>query len=380
MKRALVVSDSPIARDPRVLKQITWLTSTGFSVDTLGRGPAPHEANGQHYSMPRPSVAARVFSYLFLPNRAKYRALMLSSIPEPLRSQPDGPTYDVVVANEVELLPWLVRMRDRLVKPGGHMHLDLHEFTPSQRSGLAYRLVFKRWRDYLISFIPSAAFDTRSVVADGIADLFVNLFGITKPSLIRNCPTFVDLPVQAVDSGRIRLVHHGVASASRGLELMIDAMELLDDRFTLDLMLVGSPSALDSFKKRASSLGERVAFPAPVDVRLIPETINAYDAEVIFFPPLTENLRFALPNKFFEAVQARLAVITGQSSEMVSIVEQYGNGLVVDGWSAADLAAGISTLTPKSVSAMKHASDMAARALSSENEKQTFLNTLGLAR
>ncbi len=305
---------------------------------------------------------------------------MRSSIPEPLRSQSGNPPYDVVVANEVELLPWLVEMRTQLVTPSGHMHLDLHEFTPSQRSGLAYRLVFKRWRDYLISFIPSAKFDSRSVVAEGIADLFVDLFGIAKPYLIRNCPAYLDLAVTPLQSGRIRLVHHGVASTSRGLELMIDAMGMVDDRFSLDLMLVGSTAALDSFKRRAEHLGDRVSFPAPVDVRLIPHTINAYDAEVIFFPPLTENLRFALPNKFFEAVQARLAVITGQSSEMVNIVEQYGNGLVVDGWSADDLAAAINSLDEDKVLAMKQASDKAAEALSSDNEKATFLHALGLSR
>ena len=36
-KRALVIKDSPLARDPRVLREVTWLTAAGFEVDTLGR-------------------------------------------------------------------------------------------------------------------------------------------------------------------------------------------------------------------------------------------------------------------------------------------------------------------------------------------------------
>jgi glycosyltransferase involved in cell wall biosynthesis len=376
-KRALVLSDSPIARDPRVLKQVSWLSSEGFLVDTLGRGPAPAEVNGRHFVMPRPSVAKRVFSYLFLPNRAKYRALIESTIPRELASI-STPAYEVVVANEVELLPWFVARREALLKVGGHAHLDLHEYTPSQRSGLSYRLVFKRWRDYLISFIPSSAFDSRSVVANGIADLFVERFGFEKPQIVRNCPDFVDLPVGDVNADHIRLVHHGVASLSRGLELMIDAMAHVDERFTLDLMLVGSGPNLDSLKKRAALLGSRVSFPDPVDVRQIPRAINAYDAEVIFFPPLTQNLKYALPNKFFEAVQGRLAIVTGQSSEMVSVVQQYGNGLVVEGWGSADLAAAINRLTTEGIAAMKTASDRAARDLSSASEKQVFLAALGL--
>jgi glycosyltransferase involved in cell wall biosynthesis len=189
----------------------------------------------------------------------------------------------------------------------------------------------------------------------------------------------VDLPVGDVNPDRIRLVHHGVASLSRGLELMIDAMAQVDERFTLDLMLVGSGPNLESLKKRAAPLGSRVAFPDPVDVRQIPRAINAYDAEIIFFPPLTQNLKYALPNKFFEAVQGRLAIVTGQSSEMVSVVEQYGNGLVVDGWESADLATAINSLSANAIAAMKVASDRAARDLSSATEKRTFLAALGLA-
>jgi glycosyltransferase involved in cell wall biosynthesis len=377
-RRALVVSDSPIARDPRVLKQIEWLVSFGFEVDTLGRGDMPAVVNGEHFSMPRPSSVDRVVSYLFLPNRLKYRRIIRNMIPGSLRSGAAGGLYDVVVLNEVELLPWFTALRDSIVRTSGHVHLDLHEFTPSQRSGLVYQLVFKRWRKYLISFIPSSAIDTRSVVAEGIADLFVKLFGFTRPSIIRNCPPYLDLPVSSVDDERIHLVHHGVASSTRKLDLLIDAMALVDDRFTLHFMLVGSQSALNALKKQAQRCGPKVVFDDPVHVNDIPAAINKFDAEVIFFPPLTENLRFVLPNKLFEAIQARLGIITGNSTEIVNVVNQYGNGVVIDGWSAEDLARGISSLTTESVKRLKEASDRAARELSSEAEKKTFASVLGI--
>jgi len=293
-------------------------------------------------------------------------------IPSELARGGGNRRYDVIAMNEIELLPWLVRYRSELVTESGHVHLDLHEYAPSQRTGLMYRLVFKRWRDYLISFIGNGSFDTRSVVAEGIADLYRDLFAMARPAVIRNCPPYQDLPVRPTGD-RIRLVHHGVASMSRGLDIVIEAMGLVDDRFTLDLMLVGPTRNVDQLKQVAKTLGDKVLFRDPVDVRLIPETINTYDAEVIFFPPVTENLRFVLPNKFFEAVQARLAVVAGDSIEMTRIMSQYENGVVANGWTARDLAAAISSLTIESVDAMKVGSDRAAHELSAEREKQKFL-------
>lgn len=378
--RALVASDSPIARDPRVLRQVQWLTELGWAVDTIGRGDSPREVTGEHFAMPRRSPVARVLAYLLLPNPAKYRALITSTIPAPLRDGVADGIYDLVVLNEIELLPWFVDIKDRLVRPGGRTHLDLHEFAPSQRSGLAYRLVFKRFRDWLVTFIPSPAIDSRSTVATGIARLYAELFDIDELSVVRSTPAFVDQKPSPVDADHIRLVHHGVASSTRSLDLLIAAMVLAEDRFALDLMLVGSDDAIAPLRSLAEPLGDRVKFRAPVDVRDIATAINEYDAELIFFPPLTENLRFALPNKFFESVQGRLAIITGNSSEMVEIIEHYGNGLVVDGWGAADLAAALNSLDAASVTRMKNASDAAASELSSAAERARFVEALGPIR
>ncbi len=377
-KRALVIKDSPLARDPRVLREVSWLKEAGFEVDTLGRGAKPTEVNGTHFAMPRRSVIGRILAYLFLPNRAKYRYLVENCIPEPLRSGVAGGTYTQVVLNEIELLPWFERTRARLVVAGGHAHLDLHEYAPGQRSGVLHRLVFKRWRDYLIKFIPSASIDSRSTVAQSIAQLYADLFGFDVPSLVRNCPPYEDLPVRPVVGDGIRLVHHGVAAPLRSLELLIDAMAEVDDRFTLDFFLVGAPAYLAELEARAQSKNARVTFRDPVAVHDLARTINEFDAEIIFFPPLTENLRLALPNKFFEAVQARLAVVSGQSIEMVNLINVYRNGAIATGWQAADLARAINGLTPEGVTAMKHGSDRAAHDLNAGHERDVLLTQIGV--
>jgi len=375
-KRALVASDSPIARDPRVLRQINWLTQLGWRVDTVGRGPRPSQLNGSHESIPRRSALARIAAYLLLPNRLKYRVLLSSTIPNPLRHGHVAERYDLVLLNEIEMLPWFDDVRARLLEPHGTSHLDLHEYAPSQRAGFAYRLVFKRFRDWMTSFIPSPAIDSRSTVGDGIAGLYVSHFGIPRPSIVRSCPDFVDQEPSAVDAENIRLIHHGVASNTRSLDRLISAMAVAEDRFSLELMLVGSAEALAPLKKLAEPFGDRVRFRDPVKVHEIPSAINASDIELIFFPPVNDNLRFALPNKFFEAVQGRLAVVTGESQEMVNVINEYGNGAVVNGWTAQDLGSRLNQLTASEITQMKTAAHRAAHQLSAESERARFIDAV----
>ncbi|MCU1417981.1 MAG: hypothetical protein JWP32_2155 [Schumannella sp.] len=371
-RRALVASASTIESDPRVLRQAEWLRDAGWMVDTVGRGGTPAEINGRHFRIGRRSVLTRVIAYLLLPNRIKHRILETSTMDQHVYDRP----YDLVVVNEIELAPWLVERSGDLLAEGGAAHLDLHEYAPSQRVGLAYRLIFRRYREWMTRAITSPTFSSRSTVGSGIARLYADNFGMPLPAIVRSTPHFVDQAPSPVGPGRIRLVHHGAASLSRGLALLIDALALVDDRFSLEFMLVGSAESVNSLRTHAAALGDRVTFRAPVDVHRVAATLNEYDAELIFFPPITENLRHALPNKFFESVQGRLALIIGPSPEMVELVGQYGNGVVAAGWTARDLADAISGLDNDSVARLKAGSDRAARELSAESEGARFLAAL----
>jgi len=376
-KRALIASDSTIFRDPRVSKQIEWLIDEGWTVDTVGRGPYPSQINGTHFEMPLRPYVSRVLANLILPNGARYRHVVESNIPEPLRSTPLQHPYDLAVLNEIELLPWFTRNHRNLVRPGARIHLDLHEFSPSQRTGLLFQLVFKRYRGWMTTFIPSSIFTSRTVVAPGVADLYTELFGFEKPAVVRNCPPYVDIEPSSVDPADIKLVHHGGAVTARGLDSLIEAMESIDNRFSLHLMLVGSPRIIGRLKRKAAKFGQRVTFHEPVPMDQVAQALNRFDAEVIFYPPTSENMRLSLPNKFFESIQGRLGLITGESPEMETLIREHGFGSVASGWEYASLAAHINSITADQISAMKAASHKAAPTLSAESERHAFLLALG---
>lgn len=160
----------------------------------------------------------------------------------------------------------------------------------------------------------------------------------------------------------------------RNIEAMIDAVQELGPRFTLDVYLVpgGDGGAyLDRLKRRAAGC-DRIAFPAPVPPEALPATLNGYDVGIFWIPPFNTNARLTLPNKIFDYVQARLAVAVGPTAEMVSVIERYGIGVSSDSNSVPDIVKTLSALTAGAIMAFKAASDRAAHDLSFEHEKETI--------
>jgi len=156
------------------------------------------------------------------------------------------------------------------------------------------------------------------------------------------------------------MIHHGGAQRARRLELMIDVMARLDQRFSLDFMLVGNDASyLQELRNRASR-DPRIRFVPPVRMEDICRMTNDYDVGLYLLPPLNFNQRFALPNKLFEFIQARLAIAIGPSPEMARIVRQHGVGVVADSFEPAALAGVLSSLTDQEVSLYKRASHAAA--------------------
>ena len=147
---------------------------------------------------------------------------------------------------------------------------------------------------------------------------------------------------------------------------MIQAVKQLDGRMTLDLALLqNDPGYLHGLAALAASTrGVSVLEPIP-----LPELVtraNAYDAGLVFFPPLTTNLAHALPNKFFDLIQARVAVVTGPSQEIASIVREFGCGVVAPDFTPDALASTLRELTPGRIAALKQGAGRAAEVHNAE--------------
>lgn len=370
--RILCISLSPLQRDARVLRQIGVLAGLG-DVTTVGYGPAP-EAATEHIEVPAnlPSLPQTVTGVATLAlrqwRRAELAAPAVRFALDALREQ----HFDLVVSNDARVLALA-----HAVAKGAPVWADLHEWAPEERTHvLSWRLLVAPLMRHLCArYLPLCA--ATSTVCEPIAELYERDFGV-HPVVVRNANPWQPLTPTPVADDRIRLVHSGAAIHGRSLETMIDAVIELGDRFTLDLFLVPANDGgayQRSLEARAAG-SDRIVFRPPVAPTELPATLNAYDVGVFWIPPTHTNARLTLPNKFFDFVQARLAVAVGPTIEMQRLVERHGLGVVAEGFTVAQCVDSLRGLTAAEIRLFKSASNSAARELSFERDAETIRSLL----
>ena len=152
-------------------------------------------------------------------------------------------------------------------------------------------------------------------------------------------------------------------------------MDYLDKRYTLDLMLVIVRSSKNYYNKLKKMAVRRknVRFIPPVPYRNLIDYTNKYDIGIFLLPPTNFNLKYALPNKFFEFIQARLAIAIGPSIEMEKIVRKYDLGVVAKDFTPKAMAKEINKLSFDKIQYYKNQANKYAMELSSENNRIKIL-------
>lgn len=353
----LIISYSPLYRDARVLRQIRLLTPH-YDVTTVGYGEAP-EGVVEHVRIPDEIVYWHKDRRLLLA-RAYQRTYDSMPVQRWLRERLPVGEHDVVLADDADTVPLAIGLQ-----PRRGVHADLHEYAPRQNEeSLPWRLVVAPYYRWLVrTWVTQAASVT--TVSPGLAAEYRREFGIDA-GLVMNAPPLAELEPTAVGAS-VRLVHAGNGVPER-LETMLAAMDLVRSEATLDLYLIDQATGYVPSLQRRYAGSDRVRIHDPVPTDEIVATLNAYDVGVYVLPPISFNFRYALPNKFFDFVQARLGLVIGPSPDMAALIREHDLGVVTPDFTAESFAAAIDALTPEKVAQMKAASHAAAPALCAEQQ------------
>lgn len=281
-------------------------------------------------------------------------------------------SYDLIVVEDLYLLPLAQRVRG-----SARLVFDAREFYPRQNDeNLWFRISERPERERICRMhLPKC--DVVMTVSPGLVDAYDQHFGV-RPRLVMSVPWYQDLSPIEPQADRFRLVHMGIANPNRQLEKMIDIVAALDDRFTLDFYLTGSPDYIELLAARAAGVGHRIRVLPPVAFDAIVPTLHEYDIGLFYVEPVTFNLRHALPNKLFEFIQARLMVAIGPSPDMARVVREFDCGVVADRFDPAAMIAALSRVTTADVRRAKQRSDAAARVLCFEEVSKQLRVLLGL--
>lgn len=368
--------------NPRPNRMIRLLAANGYAVDVAGfpardpQGipvrrfldlPVPSTALGARIARKaaraNAAVAVSGFGAGAAAEGAMLRALGIG------RSRPALRDYDLIVVENVELLPLAFE-----AQPRAKIVFDAREYlTRESEESWLYRRVDAPLNRYLLETYLHAC-DLAVTVSAGLASEYAREFG-RQMLVIRSTPLYAELPVRPTAPDQIRCVHHGNANPDRRLDNLIEIIQGLDRRFQLDLYLVGSAKEKERLQRVAAGC-ERVHFREPVAFGGILPMLSQYDVGLYFLEPLGFNVTFSLPNKLFEFIQARLAVAVGPSPDMADVVTQFACGVVAPEFSVAAMRETMAVLDAPTIDRLKQHSDRAARALCWEEESKRFLAAL----
>jgi hypothetical protein len=104
--------------------------------------------------------------------------------------------------------------------------------------------------------------------------------------------------------------------------------------------------------------------------------LNKYDIGLFILETTTFNYKFALPNKLFEFIQARLAIAIAPSPEMKEIVKKYDLGIVADNFTPTGMADKIKELSREKIMYFKNQSHLHSKELSAENNEILIKNVV----
>ncbi len=272
-----------------------------------------------------------------------------------------GRRFDIAIANDANT----VGIASEVVG-AKRVLADLHEFfpgLPQPDNELGRRQT--RWWTWLVRQHCARA-GAVTTVGELIAERYLE-YGV-EAGVVANASPRKSLEVRQT-STPIRLVHSGNPFRDRGLGAIMQAVARTKSDVTLDLYLMKQHKfEFDEIMALASTLGPRITVNDPVAQSELIETLNTYDVGIHVLPPTSVNNALALPNKFFDFVQARLGVIVGPSPEMAANVQKHDLGWVTESFDEDAIVAVLDSLTPAEVDFHKHASDTASHVLSAEEQ------------
>ncbi len=373
MKKILVLVFSDLKHDARVMRHINFLQEK-YLVTVVAFDAEPSELF-RFIKLPKLKLtiihkAISGTALLLGLYSLAYRILYPYQF---LKKQLTADSFDLIIANDVETLSLAFEIAAKKSK----VIFDAHEYAPRHFENVqTWRIFFQSFNIHLCKkYIPQVS--AMITVGKKIAEEYNKNFG-KLPEVITNAPGYQDYKIKRVGKP-FKLVHHGIATPSRKIEIMIEMMRILPDYFTLDLILMTPHSASAKTRRYVEEMKllarftDRIRFIPPVKIHDILPLINQYDIGIINIPPINFNYANSLPNKFFDYMQARVALAIGPTPEMAELVRKYDLGVVSEHFTPESLAEKLMALSTRQIEVFKQHAEIAAHEQNAEKKGETLL-------
>lgn len=349
-KSVLLIAREDITRSPRPRRALKLFIDSGCNVDLIGYSLKEKTKAKLIYNLDQNvniySKFCKLISFILL---VIYQKIKLNKKKELFWLKRHGLNqisdikielnYDFIMIFDIYFLPLIANIK----RTYNFISIfDIRECYPLQReSSLIFRLSEKIIREYVLSLYLKEI-NIPITVSHGLKKYYSDNYNV-------DCDVIFSVPYKAVvkksyQDEKIRIVHHGVANKSRRIENMIDIVNTLPDKFTLDLYLNGDKKYISFLKSYVNS--SKINFNEPVETTKIIDEISQFDLAIIYYEPLSFNLLHCMPNKFFEYIQAKVPVVIGPSPDMLQIIRKYKTGFSSNEFSIQSIVDTINSISP----------------------------------
>ncbi|CAA7618761.1 hypothetical protein MTBLM5_280019 [Magnetospirillum sp. LM-5] len=380
IRRICLLSFSPIPDDARVRRHGDALAAAGYQVTAIGLpgGRATPPAWAVHdITLPPPEGRLRpLYRALRLGAMAACRVVPALSRQIYWRQTLHQAMYrvasirpaDLVIANDWLTLPIAARLAADWKVPYVY---DSHEFAIEEGADRPGWMMLVSPYVSAIEARHIARADAVVTVGDGIADLLQRNHCLKeRPTVVRNTVPRALQPFRPCGT-TIEVLYQGLLRDDRGLTALIDSVPLWRQEFSLRIRGPGDATVLHALKARAaaSAAGPRIHFDPPVSPLEMVAAANSSDIGIHPIPTTSNQTRFCLPNKFFEYLQAGLALCVTDSAEMSTLLHRHDLGAVIAASTPDAIAAAVNSFDRNRVDACKKNALAAAESLCWESEQ-----------
>ena len=322
MKRIYIAVTNDLITDNRIHKVANTLLKSGVKVTVVGRKKKDSlPISNRAYSTKRFNLFfsqgpafyleynIRLFLYLFFRR------------------------FDIIVSNDLDTLLGSYYASKLRFK---YLVYDSHEYFTEVPELVNREFPRKVWKILEGSILPKIKH--AYTVSESIAKTYEKQYGI-KMDVVRNVPYFIEQKrINNTDENNTKLIlYQGSLNIGRGLEHIIDAMEYIDNA---KLNIIGDGDITHELKARIESkkLNKKVSLRGKIPLEKLPEQTSKADLGIALEENIGLNYYYALPNKLFDYIQARVPVLTSPFPEMQKIVNKYEIGTVYDHKDPKELA------------------------------------------
>ncbi|MCF6349967.1 MAG: glycosyltransferase [Flavobacteriaceae bacterium] len=216
-------------------------------------------------------------------------------------------------------------------------------------------------------------------VCQSIADYYNKKYQ-TDFKVVRNIPKSKtqNLKPKTQNPKPKTIIYQGAVNIGRGLELMIDTMQYLENYL---FIIVGNGDILEDLKRsvKNKNLKNKVQFLGKVTPKELKKITPKADLGLSIEEDLGLNYRYALPNKIFDYIHANIPILTSDLPEMKRIITNYQIGEVITDRDPKKLANQIKKILESNLKTIKENLIKAAKILQWKNEEkilQKLVNNL----